>query len=120
MFGLNSRALSLFFCGLLSIPGAHSAEPITPNNLAELDAQQKTMVATADVDGLATVAHPDLRINAPTNRIFTRDQFLAMMCNGQIGAEGFERIAESVTATGKIGVVMGDIGLSCEEAVFTH
>ncbi len=107
MIGLNTRALSLFFCGLLSIPGAYSAEPITPNNLAELDAQQKTMVATANVDGLAKLAHPDLRINAPTNRILTRNQFLAMMRNGQIGAEGFERTAESVTVTGKIGVVMG-------------
>jgi hypothetical protein len=65
------------------------------------------MVATADVDGLAKLAHPNLRINAPTNRVLTREQFLAMMRNGQIGAEGFERTAESVTVTGKIGVVMG-------------
>ena len=102
----NTRILSLLFCGLLSIPVAHSTERLT-TDLAELDAQQKTMVANADVDGLAKLAHPDLRINAPTNRILTREQFLAMMRSGQIGAEAFERTAESVTVTGKIGVVMG-------------
>ena len=89
------------------MPISHSAEPTPATEMAELDAQQKTMVATLDVNGLAKLAHRNLRINAPTNRILTREQFLAMMSNGQIGAEGFDRTAENITVTGNVGVVMG-------------
>lgn len=75
--------------------------------LTKLDLEQKVMVATADVDGLAALSAPELTINAPTGRVLTRDQFLAMMRNGQIGAEQFERTVESVKFSGNIGVVMG-------------
>ena len=50
-----------------------------------MHAEKKTMVATADIDGLAKLARGNLQINAPTNRILTREQFLAMISNGQIG-----------------------------------
>jgi hypothetical protein len=76
--------------------------------LSNLDAKQKEMVAKADVDGLATLSSSGLTINAPTNRILTRDQFLAMMRNGKIGAEAFERRVESVTVHGDVGIVMGN------------
>jgi hypothetical protein len=75
--------------------------------LAKLDLQQKDMVAKADVDGLTTLSASGLTINAPTGRVLTREQFLAMMRNGQIGAENFERTVESVTVSGDVGVVMG-------------
>jgi hypothetical protein len=75
--------------------------------LTSLDARQKDLVAKADVDGFAALAAPQLTINAPTNRILTRKQFLAMMRDGRIGAEAFERKVESVTVSGPIGVVMG-------------
>lgn len=75
--------------------------------LAELDLRQKEMVAKADVDGLAKLSAPELTINAPTGRVLTREQFLAMMRNGQIGAEDFKRTVESVTVSGTVGVVMG-------------
>jgi hypothetical protein len=39
--------------------------------------------------------------------VCTLEQFLAMMRNGQIGAEDFERLVESVTVSGDVGVVMG-------------
>jgi len=75
--------------------------------LAALDIRQKDMVAKADVDGLAALSAPDLTINAPTGRVLTREQFLAMMRNGQIGAEDFERTVESVSVSGDVGIVMG-------------
>jgi hypothetical protein len=75
--------------------------------LAKLDLEQKNMVAKADADRLAALASPGLTINAPTNRVLTREQFLAMMRNGEIGAEDFERTVESVTVSGDVGVVMG-------------
>ena len=76
--------------------------------LAKLDMSQKEMVAQADIEGLTALAAPELRINAPTGRVLTRDQFLAMMRDGKIGAENFERNVESVKIAGEIGVVMGN------------
>jgi hypothetical protein len=75
--------------------------------LAKLDLQQKDMVAKADMDGLAALSSRALTINAPTGRVLTREQFIAMMRSGQIGAESFERTVESVTVNGCTGVVMG-------------
>lgn len=75
--------------------------------LAALDARQKDMVARADTDALAALAAPNLRINAPTGRVLTRDQFLAMMRDGRIGAEAFSRTVEDVSVSGSVGVVMG-------------
>lgn len=76
--------------------------------LAKLDLEQKDMVATADVARLTALSAAGLTINAPTNRVLTREQFLAMMRSGQIGAEAFERTIESVSVSGDTGVVMGN------------
>jgi hypothetical protein len=92
---------------LLAAPVSAQQTVSDARALAALDARQKDMVARADIDGLAALASPDLRINAPTNRILTRDQFIAMMRGGQIGAEAFERSVESATVSGTIGIVMG-------------
>ncbi|MDO7841785.1 nuclear transport factor 2 family protein [Sphingomonas immobilis] len=108
------RHNSNVFCALLL--AALAATPVASQlnkrdhaseTLAKLDLQQKEMVATADVDGLAALSAPELTINAPTGRVLTREQFLAMMRNGQIGAENFERSVESVAVNGNVGVVMG-------------
>ena len=68
---------------------------------------KRAMVAADDVDGLDRLTHPNLRINAPTGRILTKEQFLASMQSGQIAAERFERIAEDVSISGDIATVMG-------------
>lgn len=75
--------------------------------LARLDMEQKMMVGQADTDRLASLSAPELTINAPTGRVLDREQFLAMMRDGRIGAEDFERTIESVKVSGDIGVVMG-------------
>lgn len=96
---------------IASAPATAPAEVMAPGSneaaLALVDAKQKDMVARADVEELAKLSAPELTINAPTNRILTREQFLAMMRNGQIGAEAFERRTESITISGDVGVVMG-------------
>ena len=53
------------------------------------------------------LAHRNLRINAPTNVVLSKDQLVEMMANGQIAAENFIRVPESVTITANVGVVMG-------------
>lgn len=101
-------ALALLLTGLSSVSLARSP-PRTGAEvaLARLDMQQKAMVARADVDALAALSAPELSINAPTGRVLTRAQFLAMMRDGRIGAEDFDRTIESVTVSGDTGVVMG-------------
>lgn len=96
------------FLALLSSASAQQPRSGSPEaKLAALDARQKEMVATADVDGLAALSAPDLTINAPTNRVLSHNQFLAMMRSGQIGAEAFERTVETVSIHGEVGIVMG-------------
>ena len=72
-----------------------------------VDEQQRAMVASSDVAGLERLAHANLLINAPGGRVFTREQFLANMRNGEIAAEAFERTAEEARLSGNIAVVMG-------------
>jgi len=96
-------ATVLLLAGCVSVPSQEDAE----GTLRSVDEQQRQMVAAANVAGLERLAHPNLRINAPTGRVLTRDQFLSMMRSGQIGAEQFDRIAEVVIITGDQAVVMG-------------
>ena len=100
-----SLLLVLFSAGV-DLP-VRAQQPDHLNVLTALDERQKTMVANTDVEGLASLACPDLMINAPTNRILTRDQFLAMIKGGQIKSEAFERTIERITVSGTVGVVMG-------------
>ena len=72
-----------------------------------LDERQRQLVVSADVAALEALAHPNLRINAPTGRVLTREEFLSSMRDGRISAEQFERTAESVTISGKVAAVMG-------------
>lgn len=107
------RSCSLAFTAVLTViassPASSQSGQLGPseNALAKVDLDQKEMVAKADVARLAALSAPGLTINAPTGRVLTREQFLAMMRNGQIGAENFERTVESVSVAGNVGVVMG-------------
>ena len=75
--------------------------------IRRLDDDQRRMVASRDVSGLERLAHANLRINAPGNRVLTREQFLANMRSGEIAAERFDRTLEDITITGTVAVVMG-------------
>lgn len=81
----------------------------TPDETAVLaaDAQQRTVVANVDLKGIAAGAHPNLRVNAPNNRILTREDLVRMVGTGEIRNEVFERIPEQVVITGDVAVVMG-------------
>jgi hypothetical protein len=89
----------------ISSPWAFSAPPDAA--IRQLDEDQRRMVASRDVSGLDRLAHASLRINAPGNRVLTREQFLANMRNGEIAAEMFERTPEEIAITGTVAVVMG-------------
>jgi ketosteroid isomerase-like protein len=76
-------------------------------SLRAVDERQRILVAARDADGMAALADPDLRINAPTNTIIPGAQLVAMMRSGAVAAEAFERMPESVVRSGDIGIVMG-------------
>ena len=77
-----------------------------------IDEAQRMMVAASDIVGLTALAHPNLRINAPGNRVLTREQFLKNIRMGEIAAEQFERTPEEIIITGDVAVVMVEQGLS--------
>ena len=71
------------------------------------DARQRDAVARVDPAAITAIAHPNLRINAPNNRILSGDDLVRMVGSGEIRNEVFERIPEAVVVTGDVAVVMG-------------
>lgn len=104
----NMLAIALFVSvspsPVSSAPPGRTADEIA---LLAVDARQRDAVAKGDLEAIATISHPDLRVNAPTNRILTREDLIRMVGSGQIRNEIFERIPEAVQITGDIGLVMG-------------
>jgi len=95
----------------LLLQGA-AAPAYTPANAGEAaliatDARQRTAVASVDLAAIAEIAHPNLRVNAPSNKILSREDLIAMVKSGAIRNEVFERTVEAVSITGDVGVVMG-------------
>ena len=89
-----------------AIPAA-SEQSSDQRAVLEADAQQRLAVASADGAAIEAIADPHLRVNAPNNRILTRDDLVRMVGSGEIRNEVFERTPEEVVITGDVGVVMG-------------
>ncbi len=85
-------------------PAAQSADQ---RAVLAADAQQRLAVASGDTDAINAIAHPNLRVNAPNNRILTRQDLVRMVASGEIRNELFVRTPEDVVITGDVGVVMG-------------
>lgn len=102
---------SALLAGTLGLAAVGGASPPAPSeeeaSLRAVDARQRQVVLAGDVGAMRALAHPNLRINAPDNRVLTGAQLLAAMGSGEIAAERFERVPEVVTLSGSIGVVMG-------------
>ena len=81
----------------------------TPDERAVLaaDAQQRLAVASMDIAAIGKISDPHLRVNAPNNRILSRDDLMRLVASGEIRNELFERTPEDVVITGDVGVVMG-------------
>lgn len=98
-------------CAALAQQGpARSPEELS---LLATDAAQLKAVVAADASSIDSISHPNLRVNAPNGRVVTKQDFVQAAGSGQIRSEVAERIPESVTITGNIGVVMGrEVGLT--------
>jgi len=98
---------------LMLVASASAAMPPrdaqTPDQIAVLaaDAEQRLAVAARDVAAIQRISDPNLRVNAPNNRILTREDLMRMVKSGEIRNEVFERTPEDVVITGDVGVVMG-------------
>ena len=98
----NPRTAFLLSLALLGGCATINAQYGDEASLRALDERQRQ-----DVRGMTEMAHRNLRINAPTNQVLTREQLLAMMASGDVAAEDFVRVPEAVTISGNIGIVMG-------------
>ena len=88
-------------------PPAAVARTPEEASLLATDARQRDAVAKIDLKAIGAISHPNLRVNAPNNRILTREDLIRMVGSGEIRNEVFERTPEQVVITGDVGVVMG-------------
>jgi hypothetical protein len=100
-------AASLSAWIVASAPGAHAQDAPSEASLRAADEEQRRLIAAGDADGVARIAHPNLIINGPSGRVFTRDMLLQTVRAGEIAKERFERTPEAVRITGSVGVIMG-------------
>jgi hypothetical protein len=98
---LGLAAMALAACTTLPAATGDTA------SLRAIDRAQMEAVAAGDIAALEALAHPDLRINAPTGRILTHQAFFANMRSGAIRAEAFTRTPEEFVISGNVGTVMG-------------
>jgi hypothetical protein len=114
----SSSVFGLALALALAAPAPSPAQPAAPEGatiartpdeaaLLAADARQRAAVANVDLAAIAAGAHPNLRVNAPNNRILTREDLIRMVGSGEIRNEVFERVPEAVVVTGDVGVVMG-------------
>lgn len=76
-------------------------------SLRVADASQQAAVVAGDVSQIRGMMHPNYLVNAPTNRVMSATEILAMFDKGIITAEPVERSVEAVMVTGTTGIVMG-------------
>ena len=103
------------FAAILTMPALSAQAAIPPaadqsedqRAVLAVDAQQRLAVASADGAAIEAIAHSNLRVNAPNNRILTREDLVRMVGSGEIRNDVFERTPEEVVITGDVGVVMG-------------
>jgi len=105
--GLRLGLFLTFAAPVAAAVPAYVASSRAEMSLLAVDARQRDAVATADLDAIAAISHTNLRVNAPSNRILTRDDLIRMVGSGEIKNEVFERTPESVVISGDVGLVMG-------------
>ncbi len=104
--GLSLAIAMAATTALAQIP-AFTARTPDERSVLDADARQRAAVGDVDLRAITAIAHPNLRVNAPNNRILTREDLIRMVGSGEIRLERFERVPESLVITGDVAVVMG-------------
>lgn len=102
-----SRSFASILLVTLAFGVAAKTAKTPEQQLLDLDDQQRQMILTGDAAGMRKLAHPNLHINAPTNEVLGREEFLRRLDQHIIAFENHRRIPEEVFITGDVGVVMG-------------
>ena len=101
-------ALTILLAACSFEPALAQGAPLaTEASLRAADEVQRSAVANGDVEAINAMMHSQYRVNAPTNRVMTREDILAMFEECIITAEPVERVVEAAFVGGTTGLVMG-------------
>ena len=104
MFKAMTVALSLIaLVGSQACPAAEVSEV----SLRAADAEQMRIIVDGDAEAQSRFMHQNYILNGPSNRVLRKDVLLAMLAQGKMASERFERSIEGVSITGNVGIVMG-------------
>jgi len=97
-------ATSLF---VLLVARPCSATEISESSLRAADAEQMRIIVDGDAKTQSAFMHQNYIINAPSNRVLKKSDVVAMLAQGRMASDRFERVVEGIAITGNIGIVMG-------------
>ena len=83
------------------------AEEISETSLRAADAEQMRIIVQGDAGAQQEFMHPNYILNGPSNRVMRKPALVAMLAQGAMGSDSFERVVEGVAITGNVGIVMG-------------
>ena len=83
------------------------AEEISETSLRAADAEQMRIIVQGDAGAQQEFMHPNYIVNGPSNRVMSKPALVAMLAQGAMGSDSFERVVEGVAITGNVGIVMG-------------
>ena len=92
---------------LISATAASAQEVPSEASLRAADAEQLRIIVDRDWVAQQQFMHDNYMLTSPLNQVLRKPQVVAMLRNGLIANERFERHIESAAVTGDVGVVMG-------------
>ena len=102
------KIVPLVALGFLAIAAPSAArEKANDKSLRAADALQMRIIVDEDDKAQQDFMHPNYILNGPANRVMRKDQLVAMLANGQMASDRFDRAIEGTAITGNIGIVMG-------------
>ena len=105
LFGIG--LLGALLC-LAASPPAFSISPVGDEaSLRQADAAQLAAARNRDADALDRIMDSHFVVNSPEGEIWSREKTIALWRNRGIGHDRFDRVVESVTMEGDVGVVAG-------------
>ena len=100
------RRCHLFLPTLILCTSGVAAE-ISEASLRAADAEQMRIIVQGDASAQQEFMHPNYILNGPSNRVMRKPALVAMLAQGAMGSDRFERVVEGIAITGNVGIVMG-------------
>ena len=97
-------------CTTTPMPSTHQPASLGSGDemsLRAIDERVRKAVHSGNAAEIEVLTHPAYRVNAPSNRVLTKEEVLGMIRSGAIAADRFERTIESISVAGDVGIVMG-------------